>query len=200
TRRRNANPPPPHRQPVRRRHRARRTRADDRLRHPQRRLKNPTTQRSPSMAIEYADIAPHIALTDQQIRDALNADMRLVRDAQIQPLQRLMVRSGMVRSVGFAGATGIIAGLYDTFNDEGKRIADEFLVALVSPFPYPCSQPAEGTVLVQVNTIANANAGQLLNGYTAQSFTAELTAITGGRKYGTVTTQQVTDVRAAEAA
>lgn len=152
------------------------------------------------MAIEYADIAPHIALTDQQIRDALNADMRLVRDAQIQPLQRMMVRSGMVRSVGFAGATGIIAGLYDTFNDEGKRIADEFLVALVSPFPYPCSQPAEGTVLVQVNTIANANAGQLLNGYTAQSFTAELTAITGGRKYGTVTTQQVTDVRAAEAA
>lgn len=146
------------------------------------------------MAITYADVEPHLPNTDAAIAAALNADKRLLRDAEIQPLQRLMVRSGMVRSVGFAGATGIIADLYPSQNAEWKRVADEFLVALVSPHKYQCSQPDEGAVIVAVNQIATANAAQLLNGYTAQSFTDELMALTGGLRYLNVTAQQVADV------
>lgn len=146
------------------------------------------------MPITYSDIEPHLPGTNADVAAALNADKRMVQDADIEWLQRLMVRSGMVRSVGFAGATGIIADLYDTFDANGKRIADEFLVALVSPFPYPCSHPEEGEVIVAVNNIATAQAAQLLNGYTAQTFTNELILLTGGLRYMNVTAQQVADV------
>lgn len=147
------------------------------------------------MALDYtSDVLPHLVEGNAQAtRDKINANMRHLRDSNIEDLRRLMINSGMVTWGGFDGIGGIIAMLYNGFSADGKAVANQFLTELVLNAPYPSSTPEGGLRIEQIIDIAQAQEANLRGGFTADSFAARMVEITGGRKYGAVTTQDVVD-------
>jgi hypothetical protein len=147
------------------------------------------------MALDYTtDVLPHLVEGDlAATRNAINANMRHVRAADITGLRKLIVGSGMVHSLGFGGASGIISEAYPTLSAANKMLADAFLNDLITNAPYPADTHDGGRVLNGIVGLATANEAKLRNGYTAASFSEAGAALTGGRKYGSVTNQQILD-------
>lgn len=150
--------------------------------------------------LTYNEVARHLPGTNAQVASRLNADQRHLRDAPIGPLRRVLLESGLIVWAGFDGISGIMAVAYDSLGAGAKQIADQFLTDLVTDAAYPAATPAGGRRIEQVIALATAQEEDLEGGYTAESFAAALTTITGGRRYGAVTAQEVADVIAAEAA
>jgi hypothetical protein len=154
------------------------------------------------MALDYTtDVLPHLVEGNlAATRTAINADMRHLRAADITGLRKLIVGSGMLHALGFGGISGILGVAYPTLDADSKMLADSFLLDIITTAPYPSDTHDGGRIVLGIMFLANAYAASLRNGYTSQRFNDEMHALTGGRRYGSVTNQQILDAIAAHEA